>query len=145
FWAVTTAYSNELSAFLHRCQGLSSLAKRDFFTLFWKAWGSSFRQPLILKAFESTGILPLDPDVILRRFTNISPADQSSQESSVSVLSASDWREIERLLWVVANGSRTKHTKKLSQTIHSISVKQQLFQHENEGLREALSNKKRRQ
>ncbi|KAF1936079.1 hypothetical protein EJ02DRAFT_482230, partial [Clathrospora elynae] len=95
--------------------------------------------------FEATGISPLDPDVILRRFTNISPADQSSRESSVSVLSASDWRKIERLLRVVANGSRTKHTQRLSQTIHSMSVKQQLIQHENEGLREALSIQKRRQ
>ncbi|KAF1940369.1 hypothetical protein EJ02DRAFT_494961, partial [Clathrospora elynae] len=110
--------------------------------LFWKAWVSTFRPPLILKAFEATGILPLDPDVILKRFTNISPTDQSSWESSVSTLSASDWRKIERLLQVVANGSRTKHTQKLSQTIHSMSVNQQLLQHENEGLREALSIKR---
>jgi hypothetical protein len=31
---LSTAYSNELSAFLDHCQRISSLAKRDFFTLF---------------------------------------------------------------------------------------------------------------
>jgi hypothetical protein len=39
----------------------------------------------------------------------------------------------------------TKESRKLSQTIHSISVQKELLEHENQGLREALTNKKRRQ
>jgi len=37
FKPLSTTYSEELSAFLHRGQGLSSIAKRDFFSLFWKS------------------------------------------------------------------------------------------------------------
>jgi hypothetical protein len=36
-------------------------------------------------------------------------------------------------------------SRKLSHTIHSISVQKQLLEHKNQGLREALANKKRRQ
>ena len=143
FKPLSTAYSAELSAFLSRCQGLSSVAKRDFFSLFWRAWQSSFRQLLILKAFEATGISPLNPEAILRRFTRPSLPEQESRESSTSVLSASDWRKIDRLIRVVAADMGTAKAKKLSRTIHSVAVGKQLLQHENEGLRAALGNEKR--
>jgi hypothetical protein len=144
FKPLSTAYSIELSAFLHRCQGLSSVAKRDFFSLFWAAWQASFRQPLIVKAFEATGISPLNPDVILSRFSQASLSEQGSRESSTSVLSASDWRKIDRLIRAAVADSGSPEAKKLSRTVHSISVKKQLLQHENEGLQVALNNEKRR-
>jgi len=142
FKPLSTTYSGELSAFLHRGQGLSSVAKRDFFSLFWKAWQSSFKQPLILKAFKTTGISPLNPEPILKRFSKAKP---ESRRSSSSALSASDWRRIERLVRVAVEDVASREAKKLSQTIHSISTQNQLLKHENEGLRIALSTKKKRQ
>jgi hypothetical protein len=112
--------------------------------LFWKAWDSYFKQATILKAFETTGISPLNPDAILRRFTSTDPAEQSSRASSTSVLSASDWRKIERIVKGAAKAIASKRTCTLSYTIHSISVQNQLLKHEVEGLRRALANKKRR-
>jgi hypothetical protein len=144
FKSLSAAYSIELSAFLHRCQGLSSIAKRDFFSLFWAAWQSSVRQPLILRAFEATGISPLDPEAILQRFTKASQPERESRESSASVLSASDWRKINELIKAaVAIGGGDK-AKKLSRTIHSIAIKKQLVDYENKGLRIALGSEKRR-
>jgi hypothetical protein len=145
FKPLSTAYSNELSAFLERSQGLSPIKKSDFFPLFWKAWASSFQETTILKSFEATGISPLNPDVILKRFTNTTLNEQGSRESSTSVLSGSGWRKIERLVKVAAKGINNKETKKLSRSLHSISVQNELLKHENKGLREALAAKKKHQ
>ena len=149
FKPLSTAYSNALTVYLHRSQGLSTVAKRDFFTLFWEAWSTSVTPKLVTKAFECTGIWPPDPAPILQRFNTKppaeDPAEDRSRESSTSVLSASDWRKIDRLLKVVATTGGGDDAKKLSRTVHSISVQKQLLEHENQGLREALNNKQRRQ
>ena len=108
FKPLSTAYSGELSAFLHRGQGLSSVAKRDFFSLFWRAWKSSFKKPLILKAFKATGISPLNLESILKRFSKASQPEQESRESTTSALSASDWRKIERLVQVAVEDAASR-------------------------------------
>ncbi|RAQ99893.1 pogo transposable element [Stemphylium lycopersici] len=146
FAPLAAANKAELARFLDRAQGLTSITKRDFYRLFNAAWHSSFNEKLIQKSFEATGISPLDPGVILKRFTTVQ-ADTSrpnSSGSSSSVLSASDWRKIERLLRQAGDDIYDENSKKLSQTIHTISAKNQLLQHENNSLREALSNEKRR-
>jgi hypothetical protein len=55
FKPLSQAYSNELSAFLERSQGLSLIKKGDFFPLFWKAWVSSFKEITIINSFKATG------------------------------------------------------------------------------------------
>ena len=145
FKPLSTTYLEELSAFLHRGQGLSSIAKRDFFSLFWKSWQSSFKQPLILKAFEATSISPFNLESILKRFSKASQPELESRRSSSSVLSALDWRKIERLVRVVVDNAASREAKKLSQTIYLISIQNQLLKYENEGLRIALSTKKKHQ
>jgi hypothetical protein len=68
---------------------------------------------------------------------------QVSRERSASVLSGSDWRKIERLVKVVARDINDKETKKLSRSLHSILVQNELLKHEVRGLREALASKKK--
>jgi hypothetical protein len=68
FKPLSTAYSAELSKYLHKSQGLVPINKGDFFPLFWKAWETSFKESTILKAFKATGILPPNPNPILNRF-----------------------------------------------------------------------------
>jgi hypothetical protein len=89
FKPLSQAYSNELSAFLERSQGLPPIKKGDFSPLFWKAWVSSFKQSMIANSFRATGISPLEPDIILKRFIDTNPDEQGSRESSASVLSGS--------------------------------------------------------
>ena len=143
FKPLSTAYSTELSSFLYKSQGLLPIKKGDFFPLFWKAWVSSFKNTTILKSFEATGISPINPDVILKRFTNTTPDEQESRESSTSALSASDWRKMEQLVRVAVKDRDTKEAKKLSQSLHSLQVQNELLHHENNGLREALAFKKK--
>jgi hypothetical protein len=40
----------------------------DFFRLLWDAWVNTFTEKLILSAFEHTGLIPFNPNVILGRF-----------------------------------------------------------------------------
>lgn len=146
FSPLAASYKAQLAAHIDRGQGLTSITKRDFFTLFYAAWSSSFNKTtLVRKAFKATGISPFNPDAILERFKPPPEASRpSSSSSSSSVLSASDWRKIERLLQQAVDNLQDSNAKKLSRTIHTISVKNTLLEHENNQLREALVNKQKR-
>jgi hypothetical protein len=143
FKPLSTAYSTELSSHLQRSQGLLPVKKGDFFPLFWKAWVSSFKETLILTAFQATGISPMDPNTILDRFTNTAPEQQGSRQSSTSGLSASYWRKMDRLVRVAVKDTATEEAKKLRGSLHSLQVQNELLHHENQGLREALTVKKK--
>ncbi|KAF2819667.1 hypothetical protein CC86DRAFT_250549, partial [Ophiobolus disseminans] len=54
---------------------LVPVKKGDFFLLFWAAWQSSFTTELILKAFESTGIWPIDRETIPKHFMDDTSAE----------------------------------------------------------------------
>ena len=142
FKPLSTAYSKELSNYLHNSQGLLSVKKGDFFPLFWRAWVSSFRKNSIQKSFTATGIWPPDPSPILKRFNRNTPEISSSDESSSSVLSGSDWLKIKSLIQETTSNKRSKEVKKLNRSLHHISVEVDILRHENMGLKEALSTKK---
>jgi hypothetical protein len=141
FKPLSTAYSNEVSAFMEGSQDLSLMSKRDFFSLFYRAWQASFKGTTILKAFEGTGISPFNPEVILKRF-NTSPC--SSMDSESSALSDSNWRKTEGLLRKVVKDRSDLRAQKLSQAFHQISTQKTLLEYEVKGLREALINEKTR-
>ena len=143
FKPLSLAYSAELTTYLQRSQGLVPIKKDDFSPLFWEAWMSSFKAEAIPKSFEATGISPFNPEVILKRFKKATQDDdQGSRESSKSVLSGDNWRELDRLVRATEQQSR-KDAQKLSRSLHHISPKVQLFRHENAGLREAHATKKK--
>jgi hypothetical protein len=140
FKPLATEYSDEVAAFIKRSQGLTSMSKRDFFPLFYWAWQISFKETTILKAFETTGFSPFNPEVILRRF-NTSPSSSSSKSLA---LSASDWRKMERILRQVVVGQGSKQIKQLSQVLHSNAVQNALLKNEVKGLCKALINERMR-
>jgi hypothetical protein len=90
FKPLSSAYTAELTDFMYNCQGICSITKRDFYRLFNKAWGIAFQENTIRKAFEVTGISPLNPEAILKRFNTKKDNRPSSSDSATSVLSASD-------------------------------------------------------
>ncbi|KAI1517459.1 hypothetical protein Ptr86124_004396, partial [Pyrenophora tritici-repentis] len=113
--------------------------ERGLLPLFWSAWISSFTESLILKAFEATGIWPMDANVILRRFASTPEAERSSS----SGLSDHDWRKLDRLVRAAVNDSHQYEARKLRSSVHHLSVQYELLKHENEGLKEALQHKKK--
>ena len=151
FKPLSTAYKEELSSFMNKCQGLTSITKRDFFRLFYKAWGDSFIEENIFKAFKSTGLSPFDPEVVLKslrvRETD-RPSSGGSAVSGTSVLSASDWRTVRRLLREATEASSQQMTQEVTQQLtqhfHSISAQFSLLKHEVEGYKEALVNEKKK-
>jgi hypothetical protein len=140
FKPLSTAYSAELSKHLHRSQGLVPITKGDFFPLFWNAWNASFKESTILSSFKSTGISPPDPTPILDRFAH----DKDSGHSSLSGLSDHDWRKMDRLVRSAFKDQSSRDTQKLRSSLHHLSVQNELLQHENTRLREALAIKKKR-
>ena len=144
FKPLSSAYSAALADFMYKCQGLSSITKRDFFCLFNQAWQTSFKPKTILSAFEKCGLNPFDPQRVLDRFDQPEDNRPSSSESSTSVLSSSDWRKIERLLRKVVTDIYDKGSRQLSQTVHSMSVRNILLENENDRLKEALINEKKK-
>jgi hypothetical protein len=98
FKPLSSAYSGEVAAFMERCQGLTTMSKRDFYPVFMTAWEASFKKYTMLKAFEATGLSPFEPDSILKRYNLKQPTQGSSSDSDSSALNASDWRKIRQLV-----------------------------------------------
>ena len=138
FKPLSTAYSKELTTYLHNGQGLAGIKKGDFFHLFWKAWASTFTQALILRSFEATGIAPLQPHVILQRFDKHSPESSDGNSSSTSVYSGKDWLKIETLLRKVASDQSSKELKKISRSLHHITIQNSLLHQEVAGLKQVI-------
>jgi hypothetical protein len=139
FKPLSQSYSDKLTSDLHKAQGIISLKKGDFFRLFWRAWVSSFKETSILKSFEVTGIWPMDPDVILKRFTHT----PEQQRSSPSGLSDNDRIQMERLVRAAVKDTRQEEATKLSLSLHHLSVQNHLLKHKNQGFRETLHTKKK--
>lgn len=68
------------------------MAKRDFFSLFWRAWESSLSLDLIKRSFAATGLVPFKRGVILERFE----LDSSDQESDSSGSHLISWNQLNR-------------------------------------------------
>jgi hypothetical protein len=90
FSPLSTAYSKNLEDFLHKSMGLSHITKRDFFRLFWPAWEQALSSKNILSSWRTVGISPLDPEIVLVRFTKKKDSRPSSSDSSRSILQAED-------------------------------------------------------
>jgi hypothetical protein len=142
FKPLLTAYSTELSSYLHDSQGILPIVKGDFFPLFWSAWSTAFKPQTIRESFEVTGIHPPNPEVILKRFRKEPP---SSDEGSSSALSDDDWRRIKSIVLRTVKDQNSKDVKKLLRSLHHLSAQSSILRGEVKGLRDALLTKKRRQ
>jgi hypothetical protein len=143
FKPLSSAYSAQVASFMERSQGLTSMSKRDFYPMFMAAWEASFKKATILKAFEATGLSPLNPEVILNRFNQPAQSGQLSDSDS-SALSASDWRKIRQLVDRAVADRDQQKILKLNRTIHQLSIRSVLAEHEIKRLKEALINEKKR-
>jgi hypothetical protein len=106
FKSLSLAYTYELEQFRVQSHGQLSMAKRDFFMVFWKAWESTFKPPLVLKAFEATGLQPPNPDVILERFES----DNSGSDSDDSDNPLTTWQQLNRRFKEVVKDMKDERT-----------------------------------
>jgi hypothetical protein len=139
FKPLSTAYTKQLSLYLQRSQGLVPIKKGDFFPLFWKAWRASFKKETVFKSFAATGIWPMDAEVVIKHFRKTA----AQQAQSTFRLTPNDWHEMERLVRTAVKDTTASEAKQLSLMLHHLQVQNELLNHENHGLREALSSKKK--
>ena len=134
-----------------RTQGLVRLTKREFWTLFWSAYESSFTQENIRSRWKRTGLLPFEPEVVLSQITQKTEgySDTGSDLAGSAALKQPSARELRRLVdKVVGDPSKLRDpdAQKLKDTVESLQTQIELLRNENQGLREAVFiEKKRRQ
>jgi hypothetical protein len=84
--------------------------------LFWKAWVKATRKDLVLKSFCATGIWPMDPEIILKRFTPKKPKPLAE-----ALQNSQNWVQIERQLrGVIKSLGDPDAANQLSQTLHKL-------------------------
>jgi hypothetical protein len=143
FAPLARAYSDELSQFIYQSAGLCRITKRDFFRLFWASWQRAFIPDNILSGFKNTGLSPYEPGVILQRFSKNQASRPSSSDSGTSALSASDWRQIRKLLNEAVDKIYDSKAQKLSNTVMALTAQVMLLKSENQGLKNALIHEKK--
>lgn len=137
-------YSHELNQHLHQSQALIGVKKRDFFLLFWSAWSTTIRPELIKRSFEATGVWPMDAEVMLKRF-NATTSGQDEDTELQEVGNGDSWNDIRKTLDAAVADKANAEAKRLSSTLHSLQVQNELLHHENEGLRATITTKHRHQ
>jgi hypothetical protein len=143
FKPLSSAYSSELAHHQQQALGHLPIKKGDFYPLFRSAWNTSFKKETILKSFEATGIWPMNPEVILKRFTSTSDRGQRTP-SSQPEQPPSDWIGVRRLIQSAVEDTRSSEAKQLSTSFHHLQVQNELLNHENKGLKAALNLKQKR-
>ncbi|KAM4057542.1 DDE superfamily endonuclease [Hirsutella rhossiliensis] len=123
FGPLSTAYTNQLIQWTAKTQGLIGLSKREFWSLFWNAFGSSFSAENIASGWKRTGLLPFDPEVVLSQIAEKTEDESESGDSSVDSLALQQptARDLRRLV-----------------------DKNELLRYENQGLRETIFHEKQR-
>jgi hypothetical protein len=135
FKPLSSAYSKRLAEHTQQSQGLVPIKKGDFFLLFWDAWQSSFKKETIERSFAATGIWPMDRERVMKRFPPTTPNNPANKLEPT-------WREADRLIRASA-GKSSSELRKVSSLIHHLANRNELLSDENEGLRMALSTKKK--
>ncbi|KAF1352669.1 hypothetical protein EJ07DRAFT_136570 [Lizonia empirigonia] len=119
------------------------MKKGDFFRLFWDAWVSTFTEKLILSAFKHTGLIPFNPNVILDKFAAKEAEPPKTPPRVSRVNSGKDWRTVDRHLQACVKDKYSSDAVVVRDTLHHLSIQNQLLEMENLRLQEALNQQKK--
>ena len=140
-------YSQNVSNWMHKTQGFSSITKRDFFALFWPAFNRAFTPKNILSGWEKTGLQPLNPATILDQIKPAERPPSASSTSGSSALSNADWRKVQKLVRDVVGEVLIPEARKIINTIDRLTTENIILSAKNADLRETIrleKNKRRR-
>jgi hypothetical protein len=129
FKPLSTAYTNALVDHLHRTQGMVTIKKGEFLPLFWKAWISTFTPELVLKAFEATGISPLNANIILKKFTKRGDGD-GGESSNLPQQPERPFIYAKRLLRSSVKDPAQPEARELLRFIQGLIAKEDLTAHQ---------------
>jgi DDE superfamily endonuclease len=142
FSPLAKAYTKRLNAYTYGGLGWVSMTKRLFWPLFRDAWEASFTTKNIKKAFEKTGIWPVQPSVTINQLQKASSAPSTpSRLPPLSIATPLTVRGIRRL--VKSSSSRQKEAL-LERAVLRLATKLDIQSFENRGLRMAITQEKKR-
>lgn len=139
FKPLASAYSKELQEHLQRTRGLTPMKKGDFWPIFRRAWASSFIEKHIFKSFKATGVVPLDPEEVLKKFRTSTP---TPPRGPLSVLRDVNRRTISHLVDTAVD-PRLPEANIIKNTLLDLHTSNEILQYENKGLQVALRQKKK--
>ena len=148
FGPLSQSYSNELTYHNYITKGDLPVGKADFISLFWPAWINTFTEKLVSQAFVATGIHPLDPDVILDRFEEVTPPPPATPPQQLAPQAAStspNWRRFRLSFDRAVTSGDPEAQSEARQQMHQMHVALELKNQELQGLKRAIKSKKKRQ
>lgn len=144
FSPLSTAYSNQINNMTQSSHGFTRITKRSFWSMFRTAWKTALTSGNIHSAFAATGIWPLQPDKVLnqlRRTPSPIPSDSESRKKTPGSV-----RGLRRAIKAIRSNP-TDGGAELDLIIRAsekLAVQAEILRHENEGLRTALIEEKKR-
>jgi hypothetical protein len=138
FSPLANFYSQNVSDWMHKTQGLSGLSKRDFFDLFWPAFVKAFTPKNILSGWERTGLQPLNPARVLDQIRPALRPPSSGSTSGSSALADADWRKVRRLVKDAVGEALAPQGRKIINTIDRLTTENIILKAKNTDLRETL-------
>ena len=85
FGSLAHHYSVNLDKWQISTQGICHLGKREFWSIFWPAFNTSFCEKVILSGWKRTGLWPFEPNEVLDQVKlSLRPTTGSSNTSRLS-------------------------------------------------------------
>jgi hypothetical protein len=84
----------------------------------------------------------MDREVILKKYRPRTP-EEAEDEPRSSPLEEADWRKIRRVMEQVVRDGQEQKAQKITASLHHLQIQNELLLHENEGLKHALTTKKK--
>jgi len=134
FSPLAQAYTKYLGEHLQRQQNLVGFKKGDFFSIFWKAWKSTFTEKLVKRAFEVVGIEPVNPSVILDRFNKSGPEAAASE----AYRTTDNARSVDKFWRQTVKDPNTEEAKKLRSILHQNINQNEIIKIERDDLQHSL-------
>jgi hypothetical protein len=114
--------------------------------MFWTAWNKSIISDNIQSGWEKVGLFPWNPESVLQRFRIKDDNQDSSSESSTSILQSKQLRTIHHHLQRTNKKLDNKKAQKVTQTAQHLLAENSLLKSQIQGLEKSLSlEQKRRQ
>jgi hypothetical protein len=145
FSPLSTYYSQRLDDWMMAGRGFANIDRHHFYKLFKPAYDQAFSEANIQSAFRKTGILPLDPEVVLRTLST-RPADSSTaMTSSLDSMSFSATSEsLPRRSNTPGSSTSTFEYRALLRAYQKTVAESTLKDMEIEGLKTLLADRKAR-
>lgn len=118
------------------------MTKRLFWPLFWQAWIKAFTSKNITSAFQTTGIWPLNPEIILVKLQKTPSPPPHSIDSVKTPLTSRGLRRLHRT--IKQEPTDNNNLDKLLRASERLAARQEILIHEVTGLRQAFQHEKKK-